>query len=833
MSDHFELKEVVKPSLLFPRPIQGPPTPPTPLLTKWCLQAGEERQGKEAKLGEEATRSKADRRPEGSAGRQGKKLARQEKGGFTNTGSLGKENATREKEKVVFGSEKHKTIETSDSRQGRHGVKKVGGSKILSQQLKKVAEMTPTLKKEPRKGKAIESVSISNPISIKLPQQKKLSRRPPKAEQATNVRDKSDRRESLLTRTNNLPESRKSSKSMKKSKQSLSTLARPQPSPATLQARDFSSPSKSTPSPSSPSSSSSSSSKQKEGNIGHWIPAPSLAPFVPPSLLPVGSKSRSQQKSSRRGKGRRKEEDESQKINRNKSKNEDFSKKSLPQQSERFGKLRKPEKEMKASKLSKSNLSNVRKAGRHSYLPEPGDSLRSSANVPLLPPKKLSRLQVEEFSVIMPPKGGRKVGTVMRPPPSAIGPAAEAPTKAATLGENPSAKAPIKASDLAALLPPPAKAPIKTSILPPPTKAILPPLAKVPTKSSADLPASITVLSPPISVDTNLPNLPAINGTFSEEQPVVRIALPQAKKLKAVSSLAGSTEVKEELEEGVPEPDPSAPHGESGESEEEATPEPSPKREREPKAVQTKGRHKGGDLPSPPTPIAKLRGGSPPGARTGKGVLGKSGKDKEIPVRKAENVKGRESSQGGRRTGGGGRKRKGRRNQGGRKRKKQDRKTLKGRKKEAENVLKVDDKKNLKQGEDAVKNMRDVKDPDVNLGREEVRINVSMKKMKNKVKLKSKHPSWSQSNKGGGTDLRGDDGSLDLPEIPIFSSGPGRKGRKYEVGLRGKELDDEEEEDKEEEEEELPFYSLPRFSSLASLSRPPPQALLGLAGLAP
>ena len=149
MSDNFELKEVVKPSLLFPRPIQGPPTPPTPLLTKWCLQAGEERQGKEAKLGEEATKNKADRRPEGSAGRQGKKLARQEKGGFTNTGSLGKENATREKEKVVFGSEKHKTIETSDSRQGRHGVKKVGGSKILSQQLKKVDEMTPTLKKEP------------------------------------------------------------------------------------------------------------------------------------------------------------------------------------------------------------------------------------------------------------------------------------------------------------------------------------------------------------------------------------------------------------------------------------------------------------------------------------------------------------------------------------------------------------------------------------------------------------------------------------------------------------------------------------------------------------
>ena len=88
--------------------------------------------------------------------------------------------------------------------------------------------------------------------------------------------------------------------------------------------------------------------------------------------------------------------------------------------------------------------------------------------------------------------------------------------------------------------------------------------------------------------------------------------------------------------------------------------------------------------------------------------------------------------------------------------------------------------------------------------------------------MKSKEQNWSQ--KKGRDGVRGDDGSLDLPEIPLFSSGPGRKGRKYEVGLKGKE---------EEEEEELPFYSLPRFSSLASLSRPPPQALLGLAGLAP
>ena len=129
-----------------------------------------------------------------------------------------------------------------------------------------------------------------------------------------------------------------------------------------------------------------------------------------------------------------------------------------------------------------------------------------------------------------------------------------------------------------------------------------------------------------------------------------------------------------------------------------------------------------------------------------------------------------------------------------------------------------------------LKEVKGMEDPEVNKeSREEVRIHVSMRKMKNKVNLKSKQPKWSQKSKGNGRDgVRGDDGSLDLPEIPIFSSGPGRKGRKYEVGLKsGKELE------YEEEEEDLPFYSLPRFSSLASLARPPPQALLGLAGLAP
>ena len=103
------------------------------------------------------------------------------------------------------------------------------------------------------------------------------------------------------------------------------------------------------------------------------------------------------------------------------------------------------------------------------------------------------------------------------------------------------------------------------------------------------------------------------------------------------------------------------------------------------------------------------------------------------------------------------------------------------------------------------------------------------------MKLQSKGRGGRFNSLGDDGAVRGDHSSLDLPEIPLsLSSSPGRKGRKYEVGLRGKDLDqDEDVDDKVEDEEDLPFYSLPRFSSLTSLSRPPPQALLGLAGLAP
>jgi len=448
----------------------------------------------------------------------------------------------------------------------------------------------------------------------------------------------------------------------------------------------------------------------------------------------------------------------------------------------------------------------------------------------LLPPKKLSRLQLEEFSVIMPPKE-RGVATVMRPP-SAISPVSKAPTTTAAPAVV-AVKATTKTAAPATSPPASAKTPTKVADLPARSfakvAANLPASAKAPTKA-ADLPSSITVLSPPISVETNLPRLPPINGTFKAEQPVVRIALPQSKKLKPSSGKASVDTMKVlEEEEGTPEP---APHQNPGEDKEEATPEPVPTRAREPKAFQAKGRHRGGYLPSSTTSVLKQRGGSASGARTGKTLMDKSEKEKESPAKKTEDAKGGDSSQGGRRASAG-RKRKGRRNQGGRKRKKQNRKTFEGRKK-AENVLKTgrqteerDKKKRLKKGEEMPKELKDVKDPEVNKDvREEVRIHVSMRKMKNKVSLKSKQRNWSQ--KGNGRDgVRGDDGSLDLPEIPIFSSGPGRKGRKYEVGLKsGKELEDE-------EEEELPFYSLPRFSSLASLSRPPPQALLGLAGLAP
>ena len=827
-------------------------------MTKWCLQQEESRGGKKVELGDESQGGGGEEgKRAGHEGpttsRKGKKLSGQ--GNITNTGSWGKTIAVKEnvtKGGRVVESENDKNIETSDSEQGRS--KKGGGSKRFGQKLRKAAERNPKLTKQPRKGKAIGE--ISNPISIQLPQEKSFSKAISKASQGSNVGKKESKRKerpsSVKSRTNSLPESRKNSGSSKKSKQSL---ARPQPSPATLQARDFSIPSKSTREFSAPSKSKStirpptpslpSSSREQEGNIGHWIPAPSLAPFLPPSLPTVGPKSKNQQKGNRRGKGGRSEQ--GKKSRKKESKKFGGSKNTLLQQQSgrssdsfntqklgtppiktgRLSKPRKPEKERKGSNLGKSNekLGNGRKPGRHSYLPQPGDSLPSSANAPLLPPKKLSRLQLEEFSVIMPPKGGRGVATVMRPP-SAISPPAKAPTKTAA----PTADFPASAKALAANLPLPASG------------------KKAPTK---ELPASITVLSPPISVETNLPaHLPTLNGTFTAEQPTVRIALPQSKKLESVSTFrkANTLDDKEEEEEGTPEP---APHQTGGENEEEAAPEPAPQRAREPKAVQAKERHRGGYLPS--TPVEKQRGESGSGARTGKTLVEKS--ESPAKKKKTENAKGGEK-EGGRP--GVGRRRKGgrrnqgesRRNQGGGKRKKQERKTLKGRKK-AENVVKAGQRtvqreksKKLKKGEEMLQEIKDAKDAEVNLDQEEVRIHVAMKKMKKKVNLRSKQQSKAtrgreqpklrgepkvpkEPKEPKQPKVRGDDGSLDLPEIPLFSSGPGRKGRKYEVGLNGKELEEEE------EEEELPFYSLPRFSSLASLSRPPPQALLGLAGLAP
>merc|ERR550534_1788587 len=191
---------------------------------------------------------------------------------------------------------------------------------------------------------------------------------------------------------------------------------------------------------------------------------------------------------------------------------------------------------------------------------------------------------------------------------------------------------------------------------------------------------------------------------------------------------------------------------------------------------------------------------------------------------------------------GGGRKRKGGRNRGGGKRKRP------GRRKKPGNVgrpgLRADEiqKKNKIEKEDQstkeqeeLKGIKPEEEPDLKNNREEVKINVAMRKMKNKVKLQSKGRGGRFNSDPSDGAVRGDHSSLDLPEIPLsLSLSPGRKGRKYEVGLRGKDLDqDEDVDDKDEDEEDLPFYSLPRFSSLTSLSRPPPQALLGLAGLAP
>merc|ERR1719382_606004 len=150
-------------------------------------------------------------------------------------------------------------------------------------------------------------------------------------------------------------------------------------------------------------------------------------------------------------------------------------------------------------------------------------------------------------------------------------------------------------------------------------------------------------------------------------------------KLGSLSPLRKANTLDDKEEEGTPEP---APHQNEGENEEEATPEPAPQRAREPKAVQAKERHRGGYLPSPPTPVEKQRGGPASGARTGKSLAEKS----ESSAKKKENAKGGEKE--GRRPGAGRRRKGGRRNQGGRKRKKQERKTQKGRKK-AENVVKA------------------------------------------------------------------------------------------------------------------------------------------------
>ena len=49
----YKLKTMV-PVFTYFRPIQGPATPPAPLMTKWCLQQEENREGKEVKLGDES-----------------------------------------------------------------------------------------------------------------------------------------------------------------------------------------------------------------------------------------------------------------------------------------------------------------------------------------------------------------------------------------------------------------------------------------------------------------------------------------------------------------------------------------------------------------------------------------------------------------------------------------------------------------------------------------------------------------------------------------------------------------------------------------------------------
>jgi hypothetical protein len=161
-------------------------------MTKWCLQPEEGRGGKQVKLGGMGEEGKRAGQEEPSS-RKGKKLS--EQGNVTNIGSSGKIIAIRgnvTKGGKVVESEQDKSIEASESEQGRRVSKKGGGSKRPGQKLRKDAERNPKLTKRPRKGKAIGE--ISNPISIELPQQKSLSKSISKASQGSNVGEKEIKR---------------------------------------------------------------------------------------------------------------------------------------------------------------------------------------------------------------------------------------------------------------------------------------------------------------------------------------------------------------------------------------------------------------------------------------------------------------------------------------------------------------------------------------------------------------------------------------------------------------------------------------------------------------
>jgi len=854
------------------RPIQGPPSPPTPLMTKWCLQKEEEREGKSVQLGVGSGGEKrgggngvdrgsgVERRPDlGKDGRKGKRRFGPEIGNGVNTGSLGKKTASipnLKKDQPLGESERGKSSTTVGSQGGSQVTKETSGLK--SQNLKRDQKKNTGLRQDQREGKVVEESKTTNFIPIQLPQA--FSPQPGRTSRTKQV---------SMQISEKLPQKTKNSDSRKKVKESLPIQPRPSPSPATLQAREFSSPSKTTSSSLSTTSttsttsssssslsttSSSTSTLQREGNIGHWIPAPSFAPFLPPSLPTAQVLGLKSQKDNRGGKRLRGKDD--QQANRGKARK--------PGGTNRLGKTAKLSKLRESENLRTTNKEKdrERKPSRHSYLPQPGDRPQSPLNVPLLPPKKLSRLQLEEFKVIMPPKG-RGVATVMRPP-SAIMPAAKTPTK--TAGE-----AGLK--------------------LPAPSKA------------SKPLPSPVTVLSPPMSVEGSLPNLPPINATFSANLPVVKIALPQSKKIaplqskskkprnqERISSLSkiapqksksqeqiASTHSKNQdrmvpksknialsklnnqntlfssksNEEATPEPAPHQDAEEENDVEEasaEPTPEstrrttpekarePKPERSREPKALLPRGRHRGGGGYLPSSSGIRQKGKSTSGAVT---VAQKS--ENERQAKKLRNAKDEKETTERKRTGGG-RKRKGGRNRGGGKRKRPGRRKKPGnvgrpglRADEIQKKDKIEKEDQSTKEQEELKGIKPEEEPDLKNNREEVRINVAMRKMKNKVKLQSKGRGGRFNSLGDDGAVRGDHSSLDLPEIPLsLSSSPGRKGRKYEVGLRGKDLDqDEDVEDKDEDEEDLPFYSLPRFSSLTSLSRPPPQALLGLAGLAP